>query len=62
MIVAFPGLFSYPFFRCLDDILNIDNSYFKGMVTQIYTTELQLNKANTTDTEATFLDLHLLFF
>ena len=29
------------------------------MVSQIYPSELQLNKANTSDTEATFLDLHL---
>ena len=37
--------------RYLDDILNIDNPYFEGMVNQIYPTELQLNKANTSDTE-----------
>ena len=29
------------------------------MVSQIYPSELQLNKANTSDTEARFLDLHL---
>ena len=29
------------------------------MVKQIYPSELQLNKANNTDTEAPFLDLHL---
>ena len=29
------------------------------MVSQIYPSELQLNKANTFDTEAAFLDLHL---
>ena len=29
------------------------------MVNQIYPPEPQLNKANTSDTEATFLDLHL---
>ena len=29
------------------------------MVSQIYPIELQLNKANTSDTEAAFLDLHL---
>ena len=29
------------------------------MVSQIYPSELQLNKANTSDSEATFLDLHL---
>ena len=46
-------------FRYLDDILNIDNPYFEGMVKQIYPPELQLNKANNTDTEAPFLDLHL---
>ena len=40
-------------------ILNIDSPYFEGMVYQIYLPELQLNKANTTDTEAPFLDLHL---
>ena len=45
--------------RCLDDLLNIDNPYFEGMVNQIYPSELQLNKANTSDTEAPLLDLHL---
>ena len=45
--------------RYLDDVLNIDNPYFEGMVNQIYPPELQLNKANTSDTEAPFLDLHL---
>ena len=29
------------------------------MVNQIYPPELQLNRANTSDTEAPFLDLHL---
>ena len=29
------------------------------MVSQIYPSELQLNKTNTSDTEAAFLDLHL---
>ena len=29
------------------------------MVGQIYPTELQLNKANSSDTEASFLDLNL---
>ena len=45
--------------RYLDDLLNIDNPYFEGMVNQIYPSELQLNKANTSDTEAPILDLHL---
>ena len=43
----------------LDDLLTIDNPYFEGMVNRIYPPELQLNKANTSDTEAPFLDLHL---
>ena len=42
--------------RYLDDIINIDNVYFDNMVSQIYTSELQLNKAYTA---ATLLDLHL---
>ena len=45
--------------RYLDELLNIDNPYFEGMVNSIYSPELQLNKANTSDTEAPFLDLHL---
>ena len=45
--------------RFLDDLLNIDNPCFEGMVNQIYPPELQLNKANTSDAEAPFLDLHL---
>ena len=45
--------------RYLDDILNINNVYFYTMVSQIYPSELQLNKANTSDTEAAFLYLHL---
>ena len=40
--------------RYLNDLLNIDNPYFEGMVKQIYPPELQLNKANTTDTEVPF--------
>ena len=38
---------------------SIDNPYFESMVNQIYPPELQLNKANISDTEAPFLDLHL---
>ena len=42
--------------RYLDNILNINNVYFDNMVGQIYPSEFQLNKANTSDTEAAFLD------
>ena len=42
--------------RYLDDFLNIDYPYFEGMADQIYPPDVQLNKTNTTDTEAPFLD------
>ena len=45
--------------RYLHDLLNIDNPYFEGSVRRIYHPELQLNKANVSDTETLFLDLHL---
>ena len=45
--------------RYLDDILNINNVYFDNMVSQIYPSELHLNKANASDTKAAFLDLQL---
>ena len=45
--------------RCLDGILNINNIYFDNIVSQVYPAELQFNKANTSDTEASCLDLHL---
>ena len=45
--------------RYLDDNLNINNVYFDNTVSQIYPSERQLNKTNTSDTEAAFLDLHL---
>ena len=46
--------------RYLDDILNINNVYFDTMVSRIYPSELQLNEANTFETEAAIIDLHLL--
>ena len=45
--------------RYLDDLLNIHNTFFDSMVNHIYPSELQLNKANFSDIEASFLDLHL---
>ena len=45
--------------RYLDDLLDIDNLYFEQMVGHIYPTELQLNKASSSDTEAPFLELNL---
>ena len=37
----------------------MNNPYFEQMMGQIYPTELQLNKANSSDTEALFSDLNL---
>ena len=54
IIEAFNSSSSY-----LHDLLNIDNPYFEQMVGQIYPTELQLNKANSSDTKASFFDLNL---
>ena len=48
--------------RYLDDLLNIDNNFFDSMVNHIYPSELQLNKANVSDTEASVLDLHLYIY
>ena len=46
-------------FRYLDELLNIDHPYFAQMVGQIHPAELQLDKVNSSDTEAPFLDLNL---
>ena len=45
--------------RYLDDILNLDNPFFGLLFDTIYPRELQLNKANNSDSVASFLDLHL---
>ena len=45
--------------RYLDNRLNIDNPYFEITVKRIYPPELQINKANVSDTEIPDLDLRL---
>ena len=40
--------------RFLDDLLNIINIHFEQMVHRIYFVELQLKKANASDTGAAF--------
>ena len=45
--------------RYLDDLLNIDDNFLDGLVNRIYPSELQLNKANVSEIEASFLNLHL---
>ena len=48
--------------RYLDGLLNIDKTYFDVLVKQFYLTELQLNKANSSGTEAPFLDFTFDYF
>ena len=45
--------------RYLDDIFTIDNPEFAKHIPDIYPTELQLNKAITSDKETSFLDLNI---
>ena len=45
--------------RYLDDLLNIDNNFFDSMITHTYPSELQSNKPNLSDTEASYLDTHV---
>ena len=45
--------------RYLVDLWNIDNDYFDDLMSQNYPSELHLNKANSSETEAPLLDLHL---
>ena len=47
--------------RYLDDLLNIDNIYFDEMVDRIYPKELQLNRANSSDTEAPFFGFESMY-
>ena len=42
----------------LYNILNINNVYFDNMVSQVYPSDLQLNKANTYNAEAAYLDIY----
>ena len=54
VIEAFNSTSRYP-----DDLWNSDTNFVDSMVNHIYQSELQLNKANVSDTEASFSDLHL---
>ena len=48
IIEAFNSTSRYSY---LDNLLNIDNIYFDQMVAGIYPTEVQLNRANSSDTD-----------
>ena len=43
--------------RYLDELLNIDNPFFSNKVYVIYSTELQLNKAKSSDTSTCLLQM-----
>ena len=45
--------------RYFDDIFTIDNPEFEKHIPDVYPRELQLNKANTSDKETSFLDLNI---
>ena len=47
--------------RYLDDLLNIDNIYFDQMMDRIYPTELQLNRAKSSETEAPFFGFESMY-
>ena len=47
--------------RYLDDLLNIDNSHFAGLISQTYPLEPQINQINSSETETTFSDTICLF-
>ena len=47
--------------RYLDDISDIDNTFFDSMVNHIYPLELQLNKANVSDTEASSFGFTIIY-
>ena len=46
-------------YRYFDDIFTIDNTELEKLIPDIYPTKLQLNEANTSDKETSFLDLNL---
>ena len=46
-------------YRYLDDIFTIDNPAFAEHISDIYPRGLQLNKANTSHTETSFLDFNI---
>ena len=54
VIEAFNSTFQY-----LDGLMSIDNTFFDSIVNHIYPSELQLNKANVSDTEASFFGFTL---
>ena len=48
--------------RDLDDLLNNDNDFFDSIINRIYPSELKLNKANVSDTEASFFFIYIYLY
>jgi hypothetical protein len=46
-------------FRCIDDVLSLNNSRFGDFVDRIYPIELEINDTTETDRSASYLDIHL---
>ena len=46
--------------RYFDDLLNIDNNFFGRLISQTYPSELHLNRTNSSETEAPFLNMSIL--
>ena len=42
--------------RYLNDLLNIDNDFLDSVVNRMYPSELQLDKANVSDAEASYFE------
>ena len=47
--------------RYVDDLLNMYNNFFDSMVSHIYPSELQLNKAKVSDTKAAFFGFTFIY-
>ena len=47
--------------RYLDDLLNTDHNFFDSKVNRINPSEFQLNKANVSDTDVSFLEYIYLY-
>ena len=69
LYLTFTNLNSKTLYTCLtttpdflDDLFIIDNPIFEKHIPNIYPTELQLNKANISDKEISFLDFNIKVF
>ena len=59
LCLTFKNLKSTTLYTCLTTPFDIDKPEFEKSIPDIYRMELQLNKANTSDKETSFLDLNI---